>query len=202
MPGGGILGVNLFHRRIRDVLRTLTTLETVPWASTQRWVARPGNVGRAKTTGLELEAKGRLDDIWPDAPRVGLQANAAYFKSQSGRRSRARTIASTNNLNPPSTSASTTAFAACHSASARTGTACRPTSTRLSTEQSSFNGRKSVVDAYAVWTLNDKTRLRLSFSNITPVNTETGSSIDFDRRTRNLAHGHRHRAQRGSCGLR
>jgi outer membrane receptor for ferrienterochelin and colicins len=31
--GGGVVGANLFHRRIRDVIRTTTALETVPWST-------------------------------------------------------------------------------------------------------------------------------------------------------------------------
>jgi outer membrane receptor for ferrienterochelin and colicins len=82
LVGGGLFSANLFVRRIEDLMRTVTTLETVSWSAQPRWVARPQNVGDATTTGLELEAKFRLAEFWAEAPRVDVRANASAFRSR------------------------------------------------------------------------------------------------------------------------
>ena len=83
---GGVLSASLFRRRIRDLMRSVTTLETVPWSPVPRWVARTRNVGDAVTQGLELEAKGRLDPWlkpWQaNAPPVDLRASLSLYDSQ------------------------------------------------------------------------------------------------------------------------
>src|SRR5262249_11057265 len=82
LGAGGVLSANVFQRRIRDLMRTLTTLETVPWSPTPRWVARPQNIGGAMTRGIELEAKFRLSDVVERAPPIDVRANASFFRSR------------------------------------------------------------------------------------------------------------------------
>lgn len=79
--GGGIFSASLFHRRIRDLMRSVTELETVSWSAVPRYVSRTRNIGDATTQGLELEAKGRLDVWWPEAPRLELRSNLSLFRS-------------------------------------------------------------------------------------------------------------------------
>jgi outer membrane receptor for ferrienterochelin and colicins len=134
---------------------------------------------RALLHRLELEAKGRLDDIWGDAPRLGIQANVAFFQS------RVQGVPGPNNRideQPKSTfnlgvDYRLRALPLTFGASWNEVPAY---DTRLSATQSASTGRKSVVDAYALWTVNDKSRLRLSFSNLSATDIETGSTIDFD----------------------
>ena len=82
LPGGGMFSASLFHRRIQDLIRSVTTLETVSWSSTQRYVARPQNIGAATTQGIELEAKFKLTELMADAPALDLRANASVFRSR------------------------------------------------------------------------------------------------------------------------
>jgi len=83
LDGGGVLSANVFHRRIRDLMRRVVALETVPWSPVDRYVSRIRNVGAATSTGLELEAKYRLDQIaGADAPRVELRHNVAFYRSR------------------------------------------------------------------------------------------------------------------------
>ena len=63
-------------------MRGVTTLETVPYATSPRYVLRQQNVGDAVTQGLELEAKFRLSELWPQAPRIDVRANASFFRSR------------------------------------------------------------------------------------------------------------------------
>ncbi|MEP7280729.1 MAG: TonB-dependent receptor [Rubrivivax sp.] len=79
--GGGILSASVFHRRIQDLMRRVTTLETVPWSPVPRWVERTRNVGDATTSGVELEAKGRLDQWWAGSPRIELRSNLSLYHS-------------------------------------------------------------------------------------------------------------------------
>jgi outer membrane receptor for ferrienterochelin and colicins len=177
LPVGGVVGASLFHRRLHDVLRTLTTLQTVPWSTTPRWVASPGNVGNARTSGIELDAKGRLDAWWPDAPRVGFNANASFF------RSRVDGVPGPDNRLDEQPKSSLNLgldyrlrnLPLVFGASWNRVPACE---TQLSDSQRGFQGRKSVLDAYALWTLNDNARLRLSVSNAAPIDAESGGSVD------------------------
>jgi iron complex outermembrane receptor protein len=67
LPGGGMWSVGLFHRRIQDLMRTVTTAEAVavPWADARRFVAQPQNISSATTSGIELELKGRAAEFLP-----------------------------------------------------------------------------------------------------------------------------------------
>ena len=63
LPGGGVASVGVFHRHIDGLTRRRIALETVAEASVPRWVSRPANIGRARSTGLELEIKGRAREL-------------------------------------------------------------------------------------------------------------------------------------------
>lgn len=80
--GGGVFSASLFHRRIRDLQRTVTALEDVAWSPVPRWVSRTRNIGEATTQGVELEAKGRADQWWTGAPRTELRASLSLFRSR------------------------------------------------------------------------------------------------------------------------
>jgi outer membrane receptor protein involved in Fe transport len=74
---GGFLGANVYARQIRNVvLQSLTQDETGTWFRT------PYNNGQAQVLGLELEAKGRLRELWPDAPQMELRAANAFNRSR------------------------------------------------------------------------------------------------------------------------
>jgi iron complex outermembrane receptor protein len=85
LAGGGLWSVGLFHRQITDLVRTTTTLQTVPWASVQRYVAQPVNFSKAHTSGLELEVKGRAADLLPsllgEAKALNLRASLNLYRS-------------------------------------------------------------------------------------------------------------------------
>lgn len=63
LPQGGVLSVGGFYRRISGVIRNQVTLQAVPWAAVPRWVSQPVNLSRARSAGLELELKGRGDEL-------------------------------------------------------------------------------------------------------------------------------------------
>lgn len=85
LPGGGVASVGVFLRRIDDLIRRRVVLETVPEAAVPRWVSRPDNIGGARSSGLELELKGRAVDLLPGATapgsRLQLRAAASLYRS-------------------------------------------------------------------------------------------------------------------------
>ena len=59
---GGVFSVGAFERRIDDLIRSQVTLENTG-DEALRWVSRPQNIGRARSRGLELEAKARAAEL-------------------------------------------------------------------------------------------------------------------------------------------
>jgi len=86
LAGGGMWSVGLFHRRISDLIRNVTTLRTVPYATVPRWVAQPQNFSRATTQGIELEVKGRAGELMPGwvdkANPLNLRAALNLYRSK------------------------------------------------------------------------------------------------------------------------
>ena len=177
LPGSGVLSVNVFHRQIKDLMRGVTTLENVSWSNQPRWVSRPQNLGAAITQGVELEAKFRLSDLIADAPRIDLRANTSVF------RSRVKSAPGPDNRldQQPDYTANIGLDYRLPGLPLTLGGNLNWTpayNTRISDEQSAFQGRKVQVDAYALWVFNPSAQLRLTASNIGPRDYVTASSID------------------------
>jgi iron complex outermembrane receptor protein len=71
---GGVLGANLFHRDIEDLVEKRTELEGA------NYVERPYNVGDARVWGLELDARPRMDSI--GLPELMLRFNYTRLYSE------------------------------------------------------------------------------------------------------------------------
>lgn len=82
LEAGGVLSANVFYRRIDDLIRNVIALETVDYASAQRYVSRPRNIGQADSAGLELEAKMRAADLWDTELPISLRANTTLMWSR------------------------------------------------------------------------------------------------------------------------
>ena len=86
LQGGGMWSVGVFHRRITDLVRNVTTLRTVPWATVPRWVSQPQNFSSAITQGIELEAKGRAAELFPGlvdkTNALSLRASLNLYRSK------------------------------------------------------------------------------------------------------------------------
>jgi iron complex outermembrane receptor protein len=70
----------VFVRDIHDLMRRQTTLQQTSIGP--RWVSTPMNIGHARTSGLELEAKFQLVELVPGAPDVDLRTNYSRYWSQ------------------------------------------------------------------------------------------------------------------------
>ncbi|MFM2058891.1 MAG: hypothetical protein RLY71_3276, partial [Pseudomonadota bacterium] len=73
---GGLMSVSLFHRSLSDTIRTLTRQN-----SDGSYLARPENVGDARSSGIELEAKFRAAELLPTQAPLDLRANLSLFRS-------------------------------------------------------------------------------------------------------------------------
>ena len=177
LAGSGLLSANVFHRNISDYMRSVTTLESVSYASVPRWVSRAQNVGDAVTQGLELEAKLRASDVVEGAPRIDVRANASFF------RSRVKSVPGPDNRidQQPDLTANLGADHRFAGVPLTLGGNVNWTpgyTTRVSDVQAVSVGRKLGIDAYGLWIFNPALALRLTFSNLDPRDYLTGSAVD------------------------
>lgn len=165
LAGGGVLSANLFHRRIGDLIRNVVALESVSWSPVPRWVSRPQNIGGATTSGLEMDARFRLDQAIEGAPRVEMRANLALYRS------------SVDSVPGPDNRLDQQA-----KATGNIGADYRLRGTpltlggnlnwvpgyetQLAPEQRSGTSAKRVLDVYALWTFSPAVGLRVSASNV------------------------------------
>jgi outer membrane receptor for ferrienterochelin and colicins len=179
LPGGGLFSANLFRRNIGNLIRSVTTLQAVAWANVPRWVAQPKNIGDAVTQGLELEAKFRLTDFWPEALPLDVRANASLF------RSRVASVPGPDNRldqQPPAT-ANLGADYRFRGVPLTLGGSVNwnpAYTTRLSEVQTVDQGRKLVVDANALWVFAPGVQVRLTANNLAPADYVIGGSFDTD----------------------
>lgn len=175
--GGGLVSANLFQRNITDLIRYVTTEVNNPsWAPGQlRKVSSPRNVGDAVTQGIELEAKFRLNQVWPTALPVDIRSNMSFFHS------RVKDVPGPNNRldQQPDMTANLGADYRVRSVPFTLGGNVNYNpdySTRQTEYQTAYQGAKKVVDVYGLWRYSPATALRLTVSNLTPLDYITGTS--------------------------
>ncbi len=176
LKAGGVVSINLFTRQIRDLIRTNIALENVSYATAQRYVARPQNIGNAVTSGVEFDAKFQLTEILDGAPAINLRVNASLFNSKvdglDGPNNRLEgQPKATANLGgdykfkgTPFSMGGNLGFTPAFE-------------TRIDDNQYQSAGVKRVFDAYALWNIDSASRLRLTFSNIAPRESTSSNSI-------------------------
>ncbi|MEN9771991.1 MAG: hypothetical protein RJA58_634 [Pseudomonadota bacterium] len=177
LDNGGILSANLFYREIDDLMRRQVQLETVSWAPVPRWVARQQNIGSASTRGLELEAKFRLDRLIASAPAIDLKGNLSLYDSN------------VDGIPGPDNRLDQQA-----KATGNIGADYRVKGmplmiggnlnwipgyrTQLSDDQIVSVSKKTVIDAYALWTFKPTLALRVMASNLAPRDYVTTNTVD------------------------
>jgi len=172
-----LVSVSAFGRRISNLIRTVTSLQTVPWSSSQRWVSEPSNVGGAITEGIEIEAKLQMDELIEHGPNMNLRGTLSLYRSQveyvQGPNNRLdQQPKATGNLggeykfkDMPLTLGSNINWTP-------------NTYIQTTSEQASFASVKIVSDIYGVWKFNPNSSLRLSASNFLPIHYNSGSFIN------------------------
>jgi outer membrane receptor for ferrienterochelin and colicins len=172
---GGVMSVNLFVRDISDVIRNITSLETVPWASEPRFVTRPQNIGKARATGIEFDTKFQLREILDTTIPLSLRFNMNLYDSKveavpepyNRLESQAR---ATGNLgfdyrvtNTPWSFGGNFAWTPAYTA-------------QLDENRINKISTKRVFDAYALYRFDSRTSVRLSLSNLAPIDSVTEST--------------------------
>ncbi|NJR71996.1 MAG: TonB-dependent receptor [Gammaproteobacteria bacterium] len=160
--GGGVLSVNLFTRQIKDLIRNVTALETVSWATSQRFVTRPQNLGRARTSGIEFDAKFRLPEIFPTAPAINVRTNLSLFDSK------VNSVVGPNNRisEQPKATGNVGLDYRFRGTPITVGSSVNWTPAydlQVANNQLQKIGVKRVLDAYVLWTVDSSIRVRLSF---------------------------------------
>ena len=198
LQGGGLLSANLFSRQISNLMRAETQLESVSWSAFERWVRRTRNIGKARTEGVELEAKFRLDQLIAGTPGVEMRANLALYRSQ------VQGVPGPDNRLDQQSKASAnlgadyrlrgTPLALGGNLNWVPGTA-----TRLAADQTTATSTKRQWDMFGLWTFSPTVGLRLMANNLLPrdFTTETfndseGLAAGSTERTRNLNGGPSH----------
>ena len=176
VPGGGLMSANVFYRQIQNYMRSQTDLENVSWADVPRWVSRMKNIGTANTFGVELEAKFRISEVFTAFPSIDLRSNLSLF------RSRVMGIQAPNNRldQQPDGTANLGADYVLQGVPLKIGGNINWTpafSTRLSDDQTVFQGNKFVADAYVLWTMSPKMQLRISANNFAGRDYVTGGTL-------------------------
>jgi iron complex outermembrane receptor protein len=189
LPDGGVLSAAVFHRRVSNVIRNVTSLETISGYSSQLYVSIPQNVGNAITQGIELEAKFRLNQMVADAPAIDIRSNISFYESN------VLNIAGPNNRldQQPSMTANLGADYRLRSMPYTVGgnINTNPGYTTHSSEyQWLYVSQKRVMDVYGLWRVDPKTSWRLTLSNLSPLSYNTNnlynsSSLVENSTTRN-----------------
>jgi outer membrane receptor for ferrienterochelin and colicins len=165
LSDGGVASASLFHRRINDHIRNTVALESVPWApQLGRYISRPRNIGKASSSGIELDGRVRLSELMEDGPNTTLRANVSAF------RSRVRNIPGPDNrvIEQPKATASVGFSHRLSGSPLSFGANANHTpSYRLQTDinRSIVQAKSTTVDAYALWSLSSNAQIRLSVGN-------------------------------------
>lgn len=190
--GGGLFSIGGFHRNVNNLVRNVTRLETVPWATVPRYVSTPVNFSKARTTGLELEVKGRGSELLPmlfDAKTaLNLRAALNYYRSQ------VQALPGPNNRldgqQPWSGNLGFDYRFAGVPLSVGGSLAYTPGYvTRQTAVQSLDQSAARAVDTFAIWNFSRTLSLRVAVNNLVPLDTETRTDFSSGEATRNLRLG-------------
>lgn len=169
LPSGGVLSVGVFERHVSDLIRTQTTLESLDGGS--RWVARPQNVGTARTRGLALDVRANWAELVgrADVPVVALRSNLSVY------RSRVENLAGPDNRidQQPDWSANLGADWHLREWPLTLGANVAYTpgfAVQVDALQRSTTDTRRAIDAYALWRLTPTMQLRLLVANWRPRN--------------------------------
>jgi outer membrane receptor for ferrienterochelin and colicins len=188
---GGVLSANVFRRNIRNLIRYTTSPE-IPSApdcgyrnsiyTGVKCVASPKNVGDAVTQGIELEAKFRLNQWVADAWPIDVRSNVSFFRSD------VKDVPGPNNRldQQPSSTGNLGGDYRLRSLPLTVGGNFNwnpAYDTRRTVEQWAYQGAKRVLDVYGLWRLSPSAGLRLTVSNLTPLDYVTGSTFSANGQT-------------------
>lgn len=178
LAGGGMVSLGVFYRNINNLIRNVSTLQTVDYSPVQRWVSQPKNFSKASTSGMELEVKGRAGELFPslfDAKLpLNLRTSLNYYHSEvealpgPNNRLDGQQPWSGNmgfdyrfNVGPlPVTVGGTLGYTPGYT-------------TQQSQSQSQYQSRTRSVDVFAQWAFSRTLSARISANNLMPLDTQS-----------------------------
>lgn len=186
LPQGGVFSVGGFHRRIDGLIRQQITLQPVAWAALPRWVSQPVNLAAARSSGLEIELKGRADEWLPAGaapPGLSLRASLAVYRSSvdglpgpDNRLDQQQPWSATAGFDRQLTglpSGQTLTLGA--------SLAWTPAYRTQQTERQALTtARARSLDAYLLWSLDRQTSLRLAANNLLAQGSQTLTEVQPD----------------------
>jgi iron complex outermembrane receptor protein len=167
----GMLSASGFIRNIDDLMRRQTLFNGA------RWVSTPVNIGSARTSGVELEARFPLTGLWPDAPLIDVRSNYSRFWS------RVEGIPGPNNRldQQPKLTANLGLDYRAKGLPLSLGGSLNwtpETVVQTTVNETVATGTKRQFDVYGLWKLNAMSQLRLSANNLDARVYETARSLD------------------------
>lgn len=171
----GIVSASAFLRDIDELMRRQTTLQNTSIGP--RWVSTPMNIGHARTSGIELEAKFQLAEIMADAPDLDFRSNYSRFWST------VDGIPGPNNRLDQQAKQTANLGVDYRLKSAPLAVGGNVNWTPLTLVQSSVaeldtSGKKRQVDMYGVWKFSANTQLRVSGNNLFARKYETARVVE------------------------
>ena len=190
--GGGMASLGFFYRDVQDLVRSVTTLQPVPWATVPRWVSQPTNFSRAQTAGIELEVKGRAGELLPALfePKLALNLRGSLNIYQSS----VNALPGPNNRldgqqpwsgnvgfdyrfgGLPLSMGGTLAFTPGYT-------------TQQSITQSQDQSRSRSIDMFAQWFFSRTVSARVSANNLVPLDTQSQTFADYGYGSSTTNHG-------------
>ena len=172
----GIVSASAFVRKVDDLIRRAVT--EVPTAQGPRWLSRPVNIGKARTSGIELEAKFQLTDLVKDAPSVDLRANYSRFWSDVD-----DIVGPHNRLEGQAEqTANLGADWRLKGLPLTLGGSLNWTPdflVQVSNEELAYTGSKRQLDLFALWKFSANTQLRVFGNNLLSQNYDTARSVSL-----------------------
>lgn len=155
----GLVSINVFERRIEDVIvHELTTIG-------DKWVIVPNNRSRARVRGVEFEIKTNLGALSQRTVNVDLRLNVARNWSTvddvpgpDNRLARQEPLSATVGVDSK--------FNALPLSMGASFSFQRGGPAQITAAQSTQLPLKRILDVYALWKFNDRTQLRLSAANV------------------------------------
>jgi iron complex outermembrane receptor protein len=178
LSGGGLFSIGAFRRNVNDLVRNVTGLQTVNYATVKRYVSTPVNFSKATTTGLEFELKGRAGELLPSVFDANSPLN--FRASLNWYRSRVAAVDGPNarldSQQPWSGNLGLDYRLTTLPLSLGASLAFTPGYTTQQTAvQALEQSRARAIDAYALWSFSRTLSLRLAASNLVPLDTVTRS---------------------------
>ena len=192
--GGGLFSIGGFHRSVTDLVRNVISPVPlqVPWASAPRYVSTPVNFSKARTTGLEMELKGRASEFLPSVfdakTALNLRLALNYYRSEvlallgpdnrlDGQQPWSGNLGFDYRFNGwPMTMGASLAYTPSYL-------------TRQTAVQSLDQSPARSLDAFAIWNFSRTVSLRVAANNLSPLDNESRTTFSSGDATRNLRLG-------------